>query len=1371
MNDRIEAATRGYCELVEPKPPRNTRERKRSPLPDLAFVFDCEATANDHSQRLTFGAWALYEKLADREAYDAKPIGRGVFYADGPGTPPSNESRLREAVRGIEAVEGCGIHVSSQTEFLEGFYRYAYRKRSLIVGFNLPFDLARIARQAGTAKNQGGKAHSLLLWPKAKHGRIVRSKSGRVVHHPFRPAVIVRSLGPAKASIAFTMTSDKGSAATILVWAHRKAARIARGVEAAPWENKSKEQLNFTERSARRLIEAGKSGQEEAETAIRREYAEWKAYKGRFLDLSTLARALTDRPYSLRSAAKAWGVAPKGEPGGHPGFDYDSDYVKYCLQDVATTGELLGALLDEFHRHPIPLDADRAFSSASIGKAYLDAMGITPPLERWPTFPRDALGIAQSAFYGGRTSVRIRKAFVPVQYVDFLSDYPTVNALLGNMETLRAAAVSWEDCTAEARELIARLDPEKLFDSETWPALNFFAEILLDGSGVFPVRAAYDDAESGDRLIGMVRATSDAPAWYHGCDLAASITMTHDRPKILRAYRLVPKRDANGNLQMMSGLRAVEFAGYATIDPAHEDVFARVIEQRQAAKRDPSLAAEQRKRLDKGLKVIANATAYGIYAEVNAQDEGDVTTVLVRTGSEAFEVVTDAPELPGRFYFAPIATAITAAARLLFAMLEREVVSRGGCYALEDTDSCAIVATPFGGRVPVPNGPLPWEDADHVRYSGPHNDADGAIRALSFAEVDAITAKFSSLSPYNRAMVPGSILKIEDVNLRPDGSRRQLWAYAVSSKRYAMFEFDEAGTPQVRIATRLATKREDGTEDDGTSTQLTESGLGGIVWPKGANVEAFWLHLIERNLGRDPKPPQWLTEPVVAKLPLSSREVLKAFTDHDMGQPYELSAKPYGFGLTARLSSGMNSCITAYTSGAWDQLVTNKAEQLRHYAENGRAPYVAALDELGGRVALPLLDGRPAIAFDGVRGRYTYVDRTNPTGTFEAFALALAARLPGSTTADALAFLRGDVALGVSRAEAKRKAERLLRKRRPEPNGGGIWTSHPRLFAPMCASSAWLAGGDESPWFDMRTGGTVTLSTEHGSMTHVDPEPFAPIGAKARIVKAQTFETLALDYDTHPEAKSAIGSGEPCGFENANYRGPLYRRAVSVVGVSVIGKESSSFTNAISQAFNLDEQDEGSAVLRPADKRRSPIAERLTELPLQAVARKARAPIELVRLVRDGETIASTVSAKRIAEAAQLLSRDHATHKPRAERRKRWEQREIESKAHEHYEQRVEEEIDWWRALEDVGGTIIPDLDRVRLSWRIASEFKALPPRHRMTWDAPTDRLKVFGNLDELVAALQARGIEATRSSALAFFERKPRPTVAQSRRIIISQM
>ena len=44
--------------------------------------------------------------------------------------------------------------------------------------------------------------------------------------------------------------------------------------------------------------------------------------------------------------------------------------------------------------------------------------------------------------------------------------------------------------------------------------------------------------------------------------------------------------------------------------------FARVIEERKRLANNPSAFREERKRLDKALKVLANATSYGIFAEM-----------------------------------------------------------------------------------------------------------------------------------------------------------------------------------------------------------------------------------------------------------------------------------------------------------------------------------------------------------------------------------------------------------------------------------------------------------------------------------------------------------------------------------------------------------------------------------------------------------------------------------------------------------------------------------------------------------------------------------------------------------------------------------
>jgi hypothetical protein len=40
-------------------------------------------------------------------------------------------------------------------------------------------------------------------------------------------------------------------------------------------------------------------------------------------------------------------------------------------------------------------------------------------------------GICMQSYYGGRAEIRIRHTPVPILYTDFLSQYPTVNTLLG----------------------------------------------------------------------------------------------------------------------------------------------------------------------------------------------------------------------------------------------------------------------------------------------------------------------------------------------------------------------------------------------------------------------------------------------------------------------------------------------------------------------------------------------------------------------------------------------------------------------------------------------------------------------------------------------------------------------------------------------------------------------------------------------------------------------------------------------------------------------------------------------------------------------------------------------------------------------------
>jgi hypothetical protein len=152
------------------------------------------------------------------------------------------------------------------------------------------------------------------------------------------------------------------------------------------------------------------------------------------------------------------------------------------------------------------------------------------------------------------------------------------------------------------------------------------------------------------------------------------------------------------------------------------------------------------------------------------------------------------------------ASLITGAARLMLALLEHCVRELGGTYAMEDTDSMAIVATEHAGKL--------------MRH-------DRTFNALSRKQVDEISQRFAALNPYNRDAIPGSVLKIEEDNRDPKThAPRQLYCFAISAKRYALFLKDEDSNPA------LLRKGKNNNED-----RWSEHGLGHLLNPTDPDIE------------------------------------------------------------------------------------------------------------------------------------------------------------------------------------------------------------------------------------------------------------------------------------------------------------------------------------------------------------------------------------------------------------------------------------------------------------------------------------------------------------------------------------------------------
>ena len=613
----IRVALRAHLQRMD-KPPRGGSLRSALGFPDNVLAFDTETTT-DALQRLLCGAWAHYRWTAARTL---ELVQEGLFYADDlPEFDPDGYAVLRQYAR------THGLSLLSRSTFCwKIFYPLAYVARALVISFNLPFDLSRIAERWGVARGKRYGGFSLILCT-------TRMKdTGEPIESRWLPRIWMRINNSKQSFIEF----------------------------ATPFDLDPKE----------------------AETVTGPNGRTWRAaYRGRFLDLRTFVFALTSKGTSLASAGARYAIAhPKLVAEEHGRITLQ--YLDYNRRDVLASIEILQAARAEFDAHPIQLDPCKAFSPAAIAKAYLHAMGVTPPRQKFTGVSAETLGIAMSAYYGGRAEARIRRMPVRVIHTDFVSMYPTCNALMDLWSFVIAADIREEDFTDRAQTLLNAATVEAYFDQVAWKHLNWFGLVCPDDD-ILPVRGAYDPSQPGQTNIGVNRFTSTQPIWYTGADLIAARLLGNKPPRLIKAIRLVP-------VGMQDGLRPITLPSGTVIVPSEQDFFRIIIELRKRLKNDESNPGN--KATAQALKILANAGSYGISAESNPEElpKGKTVPLLVHGGHAGFATESAAPESPGVFSFPPFAAWITGAARLMLALAECAVVEAGGTYGFCDTDSMAI---------------------------------------------------------------------------------------------------------------------------------------------------------------------------------------------------------------------------------------------------------------------------------------------------------------------------------------------------------------------------------------------------------------------------------------------------------------------------------------------------------------------------------------------------------------------------------------------------------------------------------------------------------------------------------------------------------
>ncbi len=791
--------------------------------PQGMLVFETE-TLNDHTQALTFGCWRYYGRTSGKTRWAC--LEEGILYADDLAiTDPEGFAVLRAYVTRHRARTDRGLKtilpLLSRAEFVEQkLFGAGWLGKARVVGFNLPFDLSRlaIAWTEGRGRNLNGFSFILAA---GVHGHAERKH---------RPRVQIKHLNSHRAQISFSSAM----------------------------------------------------GQREK-------------WLGDFVDLRTLTFALTGVAHSLNSACQAFGVPGKADPGEHGVIT--EQYIDYCRQDVAATADLYIAAEAELISLELPITAPYAYSPASLAKAVLRGLGVQPVLQRHPDTDPELMGLAMSAFYGGRAECRIRKTQIPVSLLDFTSTYPTLFALMGmwsyaiadHIDTTRGP-----DVVATVRSLVDAFDLDRGFDPGLWPQTVGY--VLIDADeDVLPVRAQYDKNKLGWN-IGVNRCTTrpGEPFWYAIPDVLASKLLTGRTPLILDAVLLT----ARGTVE---GLTPLTLPGGRRINPVLEDPWLAMTEERQRIRNDPSIDDQTRGRLQRFLKITSNAGSYGIWAEYNQRDlpKGGKQLVTVHTGDGApFSVSVHAPEDPGTFCYPPLAAPLTAGARLLLALLERAVTDAGGIWAFADTDSMAIVATPYGGLIP--------------REEAPHRlRRQAAVRALSAETVAKIRDRFTTLNPYDHTIVPGSILKHE-LNAN---------AYVIAAKRYALYRYDEDSLPRLVPA---------------AEHEPCSHGLGHLInpidpdeHPDGSGwIVQLWECELAKALAPDraPPTPAWYDRPTLSRVTATSPRLITPFQTTNQGTSYARSVKPFNFLMFApgatTPDSGQGLLIAPWTPASrWSRLI------------------------------------------------------------------------------------------------------------------------------------------------------------------------------------------------------------------------------------------------------------------------------------------------------------------------------------------------------------------------------------------------------------------------------------------------------------------
>jgi hypothetical protein len=764
---------------------------------EWTLVFDIE-TNTDAAQSLRFGVYQLYNGEKLNEA--------GIFF---------DAEILNSADRSLLKVYALahGLRLMTKAQFIDDvFYGIAYDLRAAIVGFNLPYDLARLAVRHGPARG------------KTMRGGFTFQLSS----NPWKPRVQIKHLSARAAFIQFT-----------------------------------KPRPRFDTRG------------------MRNRKLRVPPRRGAFIDTKTIAAALTSRSFTLGGLADFLETEHRKHSTDEHGGPLTEAYIAYAVEDVLVTWECYRKLFDKFEDYELKQSRlSQILSEASLGKACLREMGIHPWRELQHKFPDQLTGHIMSAYYGGRSEVHLRRVVSQVLYCDFLSMYPSVCTLMGLWRFVAAKGISWRNSTKEVSRFLQRVSLNDLQNPGTWSKLTTIVQVMPDDD-IFPARAKYADERQA--TIGLNYVTRRKPLWFTLADCIAAKLLTGKCVKVRRAISFEPL-DPQDNLNSIAIMGNADYS----VDPSSDDYYRRIIDLRnmtkEKLKRASGLDATKLDSEQQALKTLANATSYGIFVELNVEELDEREQRMCHGPSgKPFRITTTKGEEPGRYFHPLLATLITGAARLMLAISETLALKACLDWALCDTDSMALAKPP---------------SMDHAEF---------------LKQAKSVCDWFTPLNPYEQK---GPLFKIEDINYGIEDGKlanklMPLFCFAISAKRYALFNIDADGRPVIRKASAhgLGHLRAPYQESDAPISipmpcmPLDEIGVERWQYD-------LWYQIIMAALDGHPDQVDLdyhpsLNQPAASRYGATTPKLLRWFKTYNQNRLYRDQVKPFNFLLAFQASPSL----------------------------------------------------------------------------------------------------------------------------------------------------------------------------------------------------------------------------------------------------------------------------------------------------------------------------------------------------------------------------------------------------------------------------------------------------------------------------------